>query len=363
MSIVSVIVPVYNAQKTLEKCLDALINQTYKDFEVICVDDGSQDSSFEILKQYAGKDSRFKVYTQENHGPAFTRHYAISQSNNSKYLMFCDADDWYEPDMIKEMVETIEKENVDIVMCDSNIINLSNNNMTDKAYEHYNNNLKLKGRIDFDFNKNAIEYINLTLWNKIFRKDIIEKNNIEYPTKYEHDDSIFFYKYILCCHTYYGLDKCLYNYIAGSASSIMGKLLNYTNKGKQFDFIFAWQDFWDYYIKTKQKKFVTNRFLNINFRNFKHFFNMLNMQDKQLAFNYIKEFISNNQILLLNKQFKKLYKINNLKEFDKYLMKEEVKFIEKIFSLKNMFIGENKKKVLTILGYRIILKNYKYTQN
>ena len=354
MTKVSVIVPVYNAQKTLERCLNALISQTYKDFEVICVDDGSKDSSFEILKQYSERDQRIKVYSQENHGPAYTRHFAISQSNG-EYLMFCDADDWYENDMLKSMVETLEKENVDIVMCDTNIIDITNGKLTDRAFQHYNNILRIKGRIDLTLDNNAIGQINLTLWNKIFRKNIIEKNNIEYPTKYEHDDSMFFYKYILHCHTYYGLDKCLYNYVVGDSDSIMGKLLNYTNKGKQFDFIYAWNDFWDFYIKTEHSKSVTNTFLKMHFYTFKHFYTMLNPQDKQLAFKYIKDFIQKNQILLINTQFKKLYKINNFNRFDKYLSGHNLKPLEMVFSIKNVLIGNIKRKVITILGFEIIL--------
>ena len=191
MTKVSIIIPVYNAEKTLSKCLDAILNQTYGDFEVICVDDGSKDSSYEILKRYADNDERIKAYTQENHGPAFTRNFAISNACGD-YLMFCDADDWYEPDMVKSMVETIEEQNTDIVMCDCNIYGFAEDTSQNSAIRKYHS-LKIKGYCDFRID--YLSKLNGVLWNKIYRMDIIKTNNIQYPSKYEHDDTMFFLKY------------------------------------------------------------------------------------------------------------------------------------------------------------------------
>ena len=105
-------------------------------------------------------------------------------------------------------------------------------------------NLWLKGYKKITY-KN-IKYINAVLWNKIFKKDIILKHNIEYPEKYEQDDLIYILEYLNSAKTFYGLDKKLYNYVVGNQTSIMGKVFSKTNNKSKYDFIFAWQHLWDY---------------------------------------------------------------------------------------------------------------------
>ena len=208
---ISVIIPVYNAEATLERCLNALISQTFKDFEVICIDDGSKDKSFEILKNFAQKDSRIKVFSQENSGPAKTRYNAIEKSTG-EYIMFCDADDWYEKEMIEQMYTAITDKDVDIVMCDCNVIDLAKGKIQSKVSKRY----ALLSKIGYsNIEEDFFEFINAVLWNKIFKRELLDINNIKYPQKYEHDDLVFVQKYCICAKSYFGLDKKLYNYIGG----------------------------------------------------------------------------------------------------------------------------------------------------
>ena len=106
-SAVSVIIPVYKAEKYLRQCLDSICGQTLKDIEIICVDDGSTDSSPEILKEYREKDERVIVVRQENAGAGAARNKGLDISKG-KYLSFLDADDFFEPDMLEEAFRCAE---------------------------------------------------------------------------------------------------------------------------------------------------------------------------------------------------------------------------------------------------------------
>ena len=93
--LISIIVPVYNVEKYLEQCLESLLNQTYKNIEIIVVNDGSTDQSLDILKKYSFKDNRIKLYSQKNQGISAARNTALEHING-KYVMFVDSDDWIE---------------------------------------------------------------------------------------------------------------------------------------------------------------------------------------------------------------------------------------------------------------------------
>ncbi len=113
---VSVIIPVYNVEAYLRQCLDSVVNQTLKDIEIICVDDGSTDGSAAILKEYATKDERIKILTQSNSGAGAARNAGIARATG-EWITFCDADDWIEPDAIEKMVAAAQREDADCVCC------------------------------------------------------------------------------------------------------------------------------------------------------------------------------------------------------------------------------------------------------
>lgn len=116
---ISVIIALYNAETTLRRCLDSLLVQTFKDFEVIIVDDGSTDRSLEICREYANKDSRFRVYHKENGGVSSARQYGIDQlSDGSVYSIHADPDDWVEPRMLEELCNKAIESEADMVACD-----------------------------------------------------------------------------------------------------------------------------------------------------------------------------------------------------------------------------------------------------
>ena len=116
---ISVILPVYNVEKYLGECLDSIINQTLKDIEVICVNDGSTDNSLSILKEYASKDTRIKIIDKENEGQGYARKVGLENAIG-KYILFCDSDDYYaDLTAFEELYNYIEKVNVDVVLFES----------------------------------------------------------------------------------------------------------------------------------------------------------------------------------------------------------------------------------------------------
>lgn len=116
--LVSIIIPIYNAEKYLETCLDSLVNQSYKSIEIICVDDGSKDESLSILKNYQKKDHRIKILTQKNSGVSVARNLGLNNALGF-YIMFVDSDDFVDPKMVEILLKNIQNTNADVVQCTS----------------------------------------------------------------------------------------------------------------------------------------------------------------------------------------------------------------------------------------------------
>ena len=113
---ISVVIPVYNAEKTIRKCLDSLIGQTYSNFELICVDDGSKDASLEICREYESKDARIRTIAQKNAGPSHARNRGLDASKG-EYVCFVDSDDYVEPDYLEYLYKGLTEHDVDIATC------------------------------------------------------------------------------------------------------------------------------------------------------------------------------------------------------------------------------------------------------
>ena len=256
MTDISIIIPIYNAEKYLSKCLEALENQTFRDIEIICIDDGSKDKSLEILNQFAERDSRFKVFTQKNSGPAAARNQGL-QNASGKYLMFCDSDDWYEPNMCEIMYKTITEQNVDVVQCCS-LTEREYDSLSRKNFENYLNNTKVGL---YTLKQNTIFLPNVLLWNKIWKKSIVDKYNIKFPSGCEHDDDAFCFMYFLVSKTVFLISQHLYHYTIRE-NSIME---NYNNKKmkNKWDRIIISKFIGDYLIKNKLLEKNKDVLLNI----------------------------------------------------------------------------------------------------
>lgn len=192
---VSVIIPIYNEERYLEQCLDSICSQTLREIEIICVDDGSTDRTPEILKDYAGKDSRIKVITQNNRFAGAARNKGMEWASG-KYLSFLDADDYYENDMIEKMVRKAEENQADIVIC--RYEELCGEGIVRKGWEFEDLFFKEEGQKEVfagpELNCAGIFQITKGwAWDKLFRTEFVQNCGYKFPEFRSSEDGFFVY--------------------------------------------------------------------------------------------------------------------------------------------------------------------------
>lgn len=153
MAKVSIIVPIYNVESYLSKCLDSLINQTYKDIEIICVNDGSKDNSLSVAERYKEKDSRVKVYTKENGGLSDARNFGIEKAQG-EYLCFVDSDDYIDKELL-ELSYNMGKENNSDIVCFDMYYVWSNDNLEYSWGSNYKGTSNYKDNPEIIFSNNS----------------------------------------------------------------------------------------------------------------------------------------------------------------------------------------------------------------
>ena len=169
--LISIIIPVYNSEKYLEKCLNSIINQTYKELDIILIDNGSTDSSNEICKEYQKRDERIKLITVENKGVSDARNKGLDIAEG-EYISFVDSDDTIEPNFIQSLYETCKKNNADI-----SVININY-----KYSNHINRPLNMETQVisNKEFYRQLTEGIKGFVANKLYKKEVI--SNIRFDT-------------------------------------------------------------------------------------------------------------------------------------------------------------------------------------
>lgn len=235
LPLISILMPVYNAEKFLPQAIESLLNQTLRSIEIICVNDGSKDNSLQILNKYNQIYNNIVVIDQKNSGPAHARNVALAHAT-APYIMFCDADDWYEKNMCEQMIFYLLIRNVDFVMCDCSVIEEDKDHHRNKFTIDYHY-LHTYGYHKLD-NSNKAWKASVVLWNKIFRSSFIKNYNITFPEGRECDDNAFIYQYMSLSSTVYGINQKLYNYrLLGN--SLMGKLYSKKTVHKLYDIIYS----------------------------------------------------------------------------------------------------------------------------
>lgn len=212
MPVFSVIVPVYNAEKYLKKCIESILNQTFTDFELILVNDGSQDRSRDICDEYAKKDSRISVIHKKNSGVSSARNAGIDIAKG-EYISFIDSDDYVEKNYLHELYNT----NVDMVICNMKYINKnfkSHYTLQSEKYGQFN--------VDKEIIKEIIKnrYIS-SACSKSYKREIIEENKIRFNTNISlGEDTMFVVDYIRYIEDIYISNAIVYNYIDYGVESL-----------------------------------------------------------------------------------------------------------------------------------------------
>lgn len=220
MAQISIIIPVYNSEKYLQKCFDSITNQTFSDFEVIVINDGSKDNSGEICDHYAKIDSRFKVLHKKNEGVSIARNTGIEHASG-EYITFIDSDDWVDEDYL-QMMMSVATTGCDLVV--SGIVcNYTNGEIKtltiDNAYFPSNNIDHLHSLI-----KSRLYY---GPCNKVYKADIIKSNKITFPQGISYgEDRIFNYQYIGYVDKIQALSYAGYHYLKLDNGSLSTTILS-----------------------------------------------------------------------------------------------------------------------------------------
>lgn len=212
---VSIIVPVYNAEACLRRCVESVLNQEYADFELLLADDGSRDGSGRICDEYAAADSRVRVFHKENSGVSDSRNLCLDQARG-RYLQFLDADDWITANATKLLVQAMEEHLCDLVISD--------------FYRVVGERVSPKGDIDevqvlsreeyaAHMMENPANYYYGVLWNKLYRREIVEQHHLRMdPAISWCEDFMFNLEYIRRAETFFALQVPVYYYVKTKGS-------------------------------------------------------------------------------------------------------------------------------------------------
>lgn len=193
MDLVSIIVPIYNTKKYLRKCIDSILKQTYKNIEILLINDGSLDDSDKIMEKYKLKDKRVKCFYKKNSGLSDTRNYGIKKAQG-KYLCFVDSDDWISECYVEKLLKAVKENNSQIAVCEFDRV------YDDKVTKNNINELDIKG-----FKVPAA-------WNKIYLKEIIDKYDLKFPKGKWYEDLNMTSRYIMLCDKIAIVKDSLYFY-------------------------------------------------------------------------------------------------------------------------------------------------------
>lgn len=234
----SIIIPVYNSEKYLDRCILSCINQTYKNFEIILIDDGSSDNSLKICNKYKNIDNRINVIHNKNEGVSIARNIGIENSEG-KYIVFVDSDDFIEQDMLEKLENLLNKQKTECI-----IYNLDNMLKSKAVYGEEINNILIKLIIS--------EVINSPC-NKVYIRDIIEKNNIRFEKNVKiGEDLLFNVLYISKIKGFYLLNENFYNYSKENKQSLTLKY----NKDKYNELMLVNKKLRGYFKKYNNKKIL-----------------------------------------------------------------------------------------------------------
>lgn len=306
MTKISIIIPVYNGEKYIKKCLDSIKSQTFQDYEVLIINDGSKDNTKKIIETYL-EDDRFKLYNRTNHGIGSSRNFGIEKSKGN-YICFIDSDDYVDLNYLEKLYTKINSDKLDMVVC--NYIELNEELNIEKK-------VKINEFANTTINKNPelLLEINKSPWNKIYKKNIIK--NIKFPENLKYEDTEFLLKVMKNAKIGY-INEYLNYYIIHSNSETT------TMDKRVFDILTIIKNIRDFYENSSSdvKEYINRMTLQILTT---YTIQQKYQKDKNLgnkfinnAFEYIEDNIPNYK---QNEYFKSLNKIKSLIKKNKNLTK------------------------------------------
>ncbi len=191
---ISVIMAIYNVEPYIKQCLDSVCNQTLKEIEIICVDDGSTDNTISIIKDYQKSDPRIHIISQENQYAGVARNHGMKYAKGT-YLSFLDADDYYMPEMLEKLYQQAEKQQLEVAICEYNFFDERFNKKIDKLFQYEENIIKDRSC----FSGKELEHAAIFqiakgwAWDKLFLTDFVKKTGYQFDSFRSSEDGFFVY--------------------------------------------------------------------------------------------------------------------------------------------------------------------------
>lgn len=364
---VSVVIPVYDVEEYLSECLNSVINQSLKDIEIICINDGSNDGSLDILKKYSRIDDRIKVINQENKGLGATRNVGIDNAHG-KYIFFLDSDDYIEVTALQQLYDICEMKKLDFIICQ--VKNYDEKTGTYFNTEYYDMPILAETVKDNVFNyedvKEIISKINVVAWNKFFNLNFIKSINARFSENLIFEDNIFFWTVLFNAKRIYFYQKYLYFYrhrelsITSSGNENLMDTIEIHNQ--IFDTFKVNNKFemHENFLFNKKIALILQRFDQIDIKYKEKFFKKIKddfiIMIEEYGLNHILNFLSQRNAMVLNNACESnnyvefslkdnlINLIIDLSKFDSFIdekkiikkIMDDIKFEDELFKTKNI---------------------------
>ena len=364
--LISIIIPVFNCEKYLEKCLNSIIGQNFENFEVICVDDGSTDSSLDILHTFENKFDNLTVLKQKNSGAAAARNLGIKHSKG-KYILFVDSDDFIEKDTLKMLYENSVSNDSDIVLFNSDEFD-EKGHVRDRIYfpvdlkKDYNNYT-----FNYKNNKRIVFNIFLVCWSKFYKKSFLINNNITFHNKKIFNDVQIHVETMIFAEKISYLPEILYHYRKENKTSLQSS----TGKTNTSIILFnIFEELYEFLRENNVYSEIETEFTVFVIKESKNRFDVINENVKEEFFITMKKFLAkmcfkNSIIKKIREDWYKFY-IHTLvsNSYFEFLYLEspkvpinENKVLLDLLQEKNKVIAENEKRINDYEYYKNILLN------
>lgn len=329
---VSVIIPVYNKEKYLKKCLDSLINQTLTEIEIICINDGSTDNSLSILEEYSKQDSRIIIISQENNGPGHARNQGLSAAKG-EYVAFIDADDWIELDSLEQLYNNSKEYDSDLVLFNA-IEHLPDNQLNKRTYFSED----IDGVFNYRDKKDIVMNNYLIVCTKLHKLNFLKENKIQFSESELFEDVYFHIKSTLNAEKITYVNKYFYNYRRTEKNTRQSDSIR---SNKSFIFLDTITDIKSLLIEKNAYDELEDNFIKFKITELNNLFNNIDILYKKDFYNLLKNDFSNNPIResSLNKLpadkrkfYQEITESKNYEEYIKVYTKKDATKIKKIIN-------------------------------
>lgn len=228
---ISIVIPIYNAEKYLHRCLDSILCQTYNDFEIILIDDGSNDESYKICTTYSQKDNRIKLYHKENGGVSSARNLGLEHING-EWITFIDADDWIAETYLENLIRYTKDDKYDLIFSYATVVH--NDYIVKEKY--YCKELCSDNIYKMFTENDAIWHT--SPWSKLYKYSIIKEHKIQFQNGIHlGEDAIFLFQYIIHCNWIYITNHTDYQYNFDSENSLTKRIFNLESEYRGYEII------------------------------------------------------------------------------------------------------------------------------